>query len=101
MEGYTEITRPDGATEWVIDNLEEVLSRAELEAKETPIDENAPHLTENDIKDWENSQYQRDRLYPSLGEQLDMIYHAGLGGEVFQSTIQAVKAAYPKPEEVE
>jgi hypothetical protein len=35
--------------------------------------------------------------YPSIGDQLDMIFHAGLGGDEFQSTIQAVKDANPKP----
>jgi hypothetical protein len=46
------------------------------------------------------TQYQRDRVmtYPSIGEQLDMIFHAGLGGDEFQAAIQAVKDAYPKPE---
>jgi hypothetical protein len=42
------------------------------------------------------TQYQRDRKYPSVGEQLDMIYHAGLGGDLFQDTIRAVKEAHPK-----
>ena len=37
--------------------------------------------------------------YPSIGEQLDMIYRAGLGGDEFQSAISAVKQAYPKPKE--
>lgn len=44
------------------------------------------------------TQYQRDRAtaYPSLGDQLDMIYHAGGGGAAFQAAIAAVKARYPK-----
>jgi hypothetical protein len=41
---------------------------------------------------------QRSGAYPSIGDQLDMIYRAGLGGEEFQTAIQAVKDAYPKPE---
>lgn len=46
------------------------------------------------------TQYQRDRVdaYPSIGDQLDMIYRAGLGGDEFQAAIAAVKAAHPKPE---
>jgi hypothetical protein len=45
------------------------------------------------------TQYQRDRAaaYPSIGDQLDMIYRAGLGGDEFQAAIAAVKAEYPKP----
>jgi len=40
----------------------------------------------------------RRNAYPSIGEQLDMIFHAGLGGDEFQAAIQAVKDAHPKPE---
>jgi len=97
MEGYTEVTRDDGSTEWVIDNLAEVLEQAKLEAEEAGVDEDAPQLTAEDIKDWEDTQYQRDRQYPSIGEQLDMIYHAGLGGDEFQAAIKVVKDAHPKP----
>lgn len=45
-------------------------------------------------------QYARDRVaeYPSIGDQLDMIYRAGLGGDEFQAAILAVKNKYPKPE---
>ena len=42
-------------------------------------------------------QYQQDRQYPPIEEQLDMIYHAGLGGDEFQAAIKAVKDANPKP----
>jgi hypothetical protein len=41
--------------------------------------------------------YARDRQYPAIGDQLDMIFHAGLGGDEFQAAIQAVKDANPKP----
>ena len=49
--------------------------------------------------DYDAKQYQRDRVYPSIYEQLDMIFHAGEGGAEFQAAIQAVKDAHPKPEE--
>jgi len=39
----------------------------------------------------------RKEAYPSIGDQLDMIFHAGQGGDEFQAAIQAVKDAYPKP----
>ena len=44
------------------------------------------------------TQYRRDRAnaYPPIGDQLDMIYHAGLGGAAFQAAIAAVKATHPK-----
>ena len=45
-----------------------------------------------------SKQYQEDRVYPPITEQLDMIFHAGQGGDEFQAAIQAVKDAHPKPE---
>jgi hypothetical protein len=39
----------------------------------------------------------RTSEYPKIGDQLDMIYHAGLGGDEFQAAIKSVKDAYPKP----
>lgn len=46
------------------------------------------------------TRYMTNRIknYPSIGDQLDMIYHAGLGGDEFQAAIAAVKAQYPKPD---
>ena len=48
--------------------------------------------------DYEAKEYQRKRAseYPSIGEQLDMIYHAGQGGDAFQAAIKAVKDKHPK-----
>jgi len=47
---------------------------------------------------YDNAKYQRDRAeaYPSIGDQLDLIYHAGVGGDAFQAAIKAVKDKYPK-----
>jgi hypothetical protein len=49
------------------------------------------------LQDIENYQEPRRFAYPSIGDQLDMIFHAGLGGDEFQAAIQAVKDANPKP----
>ena len=48
---------------------------------------------EYDAKD-----YARNRAseYPSIGDQLDMIYRNGDGGAEFQAAIKAVKDKYPK-----
>ena len=48
--------------------------------------------------DYEAKEYQRNRAseYPSIGEQLDLIYHAGQGGDAFQAAIKAVKDKHPK-----
>lgn len=40
-------------------------------------------------------QYQRDRIYPPIGDQLDEIYHNGI--DEWKKTIKAVKDAHPKP----
>ena len=67
---------------------------------------NQPQPTEAEIEtadaqwqtEYDSNQYQRDRAtaYPPIGDQLDMIYHAGLGGDAFQAAISAVKQEYPK-----
>jgi hypothetical protein len=48
--------------------------------------------------EWETAKYQRERSsdYPTIGDQLDMIYHAGQGGDAFQKAIKAIKDKYPK-----
>ena len=54
--------------------------------------------------DYDAKQYQRDRKYPQLGEQLDMLFHdmtAGKGtkdGEWYKA-IAKVKTDNPKPTE--
>ena len=48
--------------------------------------------------EYDANKYQRDRAeaYPLIGDQLDMIYHAGQGGDEFQKAIKAIKDKYPK-----
>lgn len=49
--------------------------------------------------EYDAKQYQRDRAsaYPSIQEQLDMQYWDAVNGTtVWQDTIQAIKAKYPK-----
>ena len=52
--------------------------------------------------EYDANQYQRDRQYPQLGEQLDMLFHdmtAGKGdktGEWYKA-VAKVKADHPKP----
>jgi hypothetical protein len=47
---------------------------------------------------YDNASYdiKRRREYASIPDQLDMIYHAGLGGDEFQEAIKAIKDKYPK-----
>jgi len=44
------------------------------------------------------TKYQRDRAtaYPSIGDQLDALFHAGIFPAEMAATIQAVKNKYPK-----
>ena len=55
------------------------------------------------LAEYDALQYQRDRQYPNLGEQLDMLFHdmtAGKGtkdGEWYKA-IEQVKSDNPKPE---
>lgn len=49
--------------------------------------------------EYDAKQYQRDRAsaYPSIQEQLDMQYWDSVNGTtIWQDTIQAIKAKYPK-----
>ena len=66
------------------------------------------HATEKQRVADEEAQAEADRIanltyadhraleYPEIGDQLDMIFHAGLGGDEFQAAIQAVKNKFPK-----
>lgn len=47
----------------------------------------------------ENNEYQRlrARAYPSIGDQLDALFHAGVFPADMAARIQAVKDQYPKP----
>ena len=53
--------------------------------------------------EYDAKQYQRDRVYPSIGDQLDMLWHTmDKDNELqhkfydFYQTIKKVKVAYPK-----
>lgn len=48
--------------------------------------------------DYTAKQYQRDRKeeYPSIGDQLDALFHAGVFPEEMAAQIQAIKDKYPK-----
>jgi hypothetical protein len=52
-----------------------------------------------ELAEYEAKQYQRDRVYPSIEEQLDMQYWDSVNGTTtWADAIAAVKAANPKPE---
>tara|TARA_R110000823_G_C15748201_1_gene481600 strand:- start:28 stop:321 length:294 start_codon:yes stop_codon:yes gene_type:complete len=45
----------------------------------------------------EDYQAPRKAAYPSVGDQLDALFHAGVFDDTMTATIQAVKDAHPKP----
>ena len=68
------------------------ISKADIEAKMVELQ-----------ADYDAKQYQRDRVYPSIGDQLDMLWHTmDKNTELqhnfydFYQTIKKVKVAYPK-----
>ena len=82
-------------------NAEWVLRGDELEWLEP----NQTQPTEAEIQaevqrlqaEYDANQYQRDRKYPPIEEQLDMLYWDKVNGTtVWQDKIAAVKAAVPK-----
>ena len=54
-------------------------------------------------EEYDNNEYQRLRQYPTIGDQLDMLWHAIDTNSLnktsdFYTAIKAVKDAYPKSE---
>ena len=74
------------------DNNTTPISKADIEAKMVEVQ-----------ADYDAKQYQRDRVYPSIGDQLDMLWHSidknpALKSEYFEfyEAIKAVKVKNPK-----
>jgi hypothetical protein len=68
------------------------ISKADIEAKMVELQ-----------ADYDAKQYQRDRVYPSIGDQLDMLWHSidqnpALKSQYFDfyEAIKAVKVKFPK-----
>jgi hypothetical protein len=68
------------------------ISKADIEAKMVEVQ-----------ADYDAKQYQRDRVYPSIGDQLDMLWHSidqnpALKSQYFDfyEAIKAVKVKFPK-----
>ena len=72
------------------------------------LDETQTKPTEDEISqeierlkaEYELTQYQRQRKpeYPSITDQLDALFHAGVFPPEMAEQIQAIKDKYPKPE---
>ena len=70
------------------------------EGNKIEIDEKKIKAEQTRLEDGLKSKhYQRERIYPSIGDQLDMIYWDKVNGtEKWKESIEKVKAKYPKPE---
>jgi hypothetical protein len=78
-EDFNQITWHNGTPE---------ISKADIEAKMVEVQ-----------ADYDAKQYQRDRVYPSIGEQLDMQYWDNVNGTTtWKDAVAKVKADNPKPE---
>ena len=82
--------------EWVLRG--DVLEWLDSEQTEPTADELKAEVTRLQAE-YDAQAYARSRAneYPSIGDQLDMIYHNGDGGATFQAAIKAIKDKYPKP----
>ena len=83
--------------EWVLRNNElEWFDTEQTEPTEQEITDEIARLQ----ADYDAKQYQRDRQYPSIGDQLDMQYWDAVNGTTtWKDAIAQVKADNPKPQE--
>lgn len=77
------------------------LTEAEIAQRDQDSAEHQKRLAEHEKVKYRD---ERVRAYPSIGDQLDMLYKAMDRGEIpkskeFYNAIKAVKDAYPKPTE--
>lgn len=91
MSGFIKHVRDDGTIEFRHPNYDDLTS-----VVATPPDEILTIATE-EVARYEATLYQRQRAtsYPSIQDQLDLLYHGGY--DAWKAQIQAVKDKYPKP----
>ena len=92
------IIRPEA--KWVArgDDYEDLEWLDETQTK--PSEDEISQKIEELKAEHERTQYQRQRKpeYPSITEQLDALFHAGVFPPEMAEQIQAIKDKYPKPE---
>jgi len=67
-----------------------------VDAPQEMIDEQEAALAEKIANEEPEYSYNRRKAYPSIGEQLDALFHAGVFPEEMAAKIQAVKDENPK-----
>ena len=89
--------RPNAAFRIVEDNLEWLTDDVT-----PPTDAEIQDEIDRLQAEYDAKQYQRDRVYPSIGDQLDMLYHDIKAGTLetgdWITAIEQVKTNNPKPE---
>lgn len=95
------------------DSIKSLVPNAEIIVRGSSIDAEVEWLVEPSIKptneqiatelarlqaQYEAKEYQRKRVveYPSIGDQLDALFHAGVFPSDMAEQIQAIKDKYPK-----
>jgi len=92
-------------------NAEVVVRGSDINTCEIEWHNGTPEISKADIEakmvevqaEYDAKQYQRDRVYPSIGDQLDMLWHT-MDKDMelqhkfydFYQTIKKVKVAHPK-----
>jgi len=89
--------RPNAAFRIVEDNLEWLTDDVT-----PPTDAEIQDEIDRLQAEYDAKQYQRDRVYPSIGDQLDMLYHDIKAGTLetgdWITAIEQIKTNNPKPE---
>ena len=87
---FTYLANDINSIQWL--NVTTPIPKADIEAKMVEVQ-----------AEYDANQYQRDRVYPSIGDQLDMLWHTmDKDNELqhkfydFYQTIKKVKVAHPK-----
>jgi hypothetical protein len=86
------------ATHPIVVAIDDTAGAFDAQGNPVTIDEQAVQAEITRLEaDYAAKQYQRDRAaaYPSIPDQLDVIYHQGV--DAWKEQIAAVKAAHPKP----
>ena len=71
----------------------------DIENNEVSLDDAKINIEFEKLKtEYDSGEYQRNRQpeYPSVGDQLDALYHAGVFPEEMATQLKAVKDKYPK-----
>lgn len=86
---------PGDVVEISQEHYDELLSAQETGAQIVPGSNGFPEAIEQPVPELSYAQ-KRIRKYPSIGDQLDALFHAGVFPAEMAAQIQAVKDQYPK-----